>query len=59
MCPVVYFCSESLLYLMGTVVHSGQMVRRSHPDKDPNGRSLIPFGAVSDRQCSGESAVTN
>lgn len=58
MCPVVYFCSESLLYLMETV-HSGQMVRRSHPDKDPNGRLLIHFGAVSDRECSGESAVTN
>lgn len=43
---------------MGTVVHSGQMVQRSHPDKDPNGKSLRHFGAVSDTECSVGSAVT-
>lgn len=48
MYPVVYFYSESRLYLMGTVIHSGQMVQRSHPDKDPNGKSQRHFGAVSD-----------
>ena len=59
MYSVVYFCSESLLYLMGTVVHSGQVVQRSQEDKDPNDKSLRHFGAISDTKCSVEFAVTN
>lgn len=59
MYSVVYFCSESLLYLMGTIAHSGQMVQRSQRDKDPNDKSLRHFGAIYDTQCSVEFAVTN
>lgn len=59
MYSVVYFCSESLLYLMGTVVHSKQMVHRSQWDKDSNDKSLRHFGAISDTECSVKFAVTN
>jgi len=59
MYSVVYFCSESLLYLMGTTVHSGQMVQRSQRDKDPKDKSLRHFGAISDTECGVEFAVTN
>ncbi|KAJ7406608.1 hypothetical protein WISP_132914 [Willisornis vidua] len=40
-------------------VPAGQMVQRSQLDKDPNGKSLRHFGAVSDTECSVEPAVPN
>lgn len=50
MCSIVSFYSGSLLYLLGMVVHSEQVVQRSRQDEGPEDKSLRHFGAISETE---------
>lgn len=52
MCSIVSFYSGSLLYLLGMVVHSEQVVQRSRQDEGPEDKSLRHFGAISETESS-------